>query len=303
MADIGEKLRSAREAKGLSIQDIEKTTKIQSRYLTAIEQNDFDKLPGDFYVRAFIRQYASVVGLDGKELLEQDKTNVPAASPEKYVENSIDNKSEEVHATTNSKKGLMATYLPKLVVGLIVVLVIVLVYLVSSRLLARPNSSTANKTSDQVTVSSQKISSKKRVKSNKSTTASKSQKPKPKAVKIVSEGNSTYRVTNLANDRKLVLSAGATAVWSQVTVDGQSAFSGTLNAAQKQEVNLSQSVKQVSVTLGNATSIQIEIAGHKVPLTKSNSPETLTILFGSDNTQTNTSQSSSSQSNGGQNGQ
>lgn len=37
MADIGDKLKSAREAKGLSIQDIEKATKIQSRYLEAIE--------------------------------------------------------------------------------------------------------------------------------------------------------------------------------------------------------------------------------------------------------------------------
>lgn len=48
MADIGDKLKSAREAKGLSIQDIEKATKIQSRYLEAIENNEFDKLPGDF---------------------------------------------------------------------------------------------------------------------------------------------------------------------------------------------------------------------------------------------------------------
>ncbi len=38
MADIGDKLRSAREAKGLSIADVEKATKIQSRYLTAIEK-------------------------------------------------------------------------------------------------------------------------------------------------------------------------------------------------------------------------------------------------------------------------
>ena len=94
MADIGDKLRSARKAKGMSIEDVEKITKIQRRYLTAIENNDFDQLPGDFYVRAFIRQFADVVGLNGKELLADYKSEVPEAKPEEYVENSIDNTSD-----------------------------------------------------------------------------------------------------------------------------------------------------------------------------------------------------------------
>lgn len=54
MADIGDKLRSAREAKGLSIEDIEKATKIQSRYLTAIEDDDFDKLHTTFMLELLL---------------------------------------------------------------------------------------------------------------------------------------------------------------------------------------------------------------------------------------------------------
>ena len=54
MADIGDKLRSARKAKGMSIEDVEKITKIQRRYLTAIENNDFDQLPGDFMLEPLL---------------------------------------------------------------------------------------------------------------------------------------------------------------------------------------------------------------------------------------------------------
>ena len=124
MADIGDKLRSAREAKGLSIEDIEKATKIQGRYLTAIEQDDFDKLPGDFYVRAFIRQYAQVVGLDGKQLLSEYHNDIPQAEPEEYVEDSIDNKSEEVSKTTSNKKKIWKEYLPRIIVGVGIILAV-----------------------------------------------------------------------------------------------------------------------------------------------------------------------------------
>ena len=112
MSDIGDKLKNARKANGMTIEDIEKITKIQRRYLYAIEENQFDQLPGDFYVRAFIKQYAQVVGLNGKELLDEYHKEVPEATPEKYVENSIGNKSQEVRKTTNNKKGLWKQYIP-----------------------------------------------------------------------------------------------------------------------------------------------------------------------------------------------
>lgn len=70
---IGEQLKAARLEKQLSLDDIQEITKIQRRYLSAIEENNLSVLPGDFYVRAFIRQYALAVGLHSDELLGETK--------------------------------------------------------------------------------------------------------------------------------------------------------------------------------------------------------------------------------------
>lgn len=66
---IGEQLKSARLVKHLTLDDIQDITKIQVKYLEAIETNNLSVLPGDFYVRAFIRQYAMAVNLNRKKCL------------------------------------------------------------------------------------------------------------------------------------------------------------------------------------------------------------------------------------------
>ena len=78
MSEIGEMLRELRIKKGLSIDDIQEITKIRSRYIQAIEEGNLDKLPGQFYAKAFIKSYAEVVDLDPKILEEyQQKIPVP----------------------------------------------------------------------------------------------------------------------------------------------------------------------------------------------------------------------------------
>ena len=82
MDEVGKKLREARIDKGYTIDDLQQITKIQKRYLIAIEEGNFDALPGDFYVRAFIKQYAETVGLDGQKLLDQYSDELPQSAYE-----------------------------------------------------------------------------------------------------------------------------------------------------------------------------------------------------------------------------
>lgn len=68
---IGGELRKAREEMGASLEDVEKETKIRSKYIAAIEEDKFDVLPGKVYVRGFLRNYARFLGVDGEALVDQ----------------------------------------------------------------------------------------------------------------------------------------------------------------------------------------------------------------------------------------
>src|SRR6202142_4772467 len=67
MNSIGERLRQERLRQGLDLEQIAELTKITPLMLEAIESDDFDRLPGSFFARSFVRQYARALGLDEEE--------------------------------------------------------------------------------------------------------------------------------------------------------------------------------------------------------------------------------------------
>jgi len=75
--DVGSRLRTAREAKQLSIREIAATTKISAGSLEALEENDFSQLPGGIFTLAFVRSYAAEVGLDPKETASEFMSQLP----------------------------------------------------------------------------------------------------------------------------------------------------------------------------------------------------------------------------------
>ncbi len=70
MAEIGNSLREARIRKGLTIKDVEDATKIRAKYLEALEEDDFEVMPGPVFAKAFLRTYAAFLKLDADGILE-----------------------------------------------------------------------------------------------------------------------------------------------------------------------------------------------------------------------------------------
>jgi cytoskeleton protein RodZ len=69
--EIGNSLREARLRQGLDFPEIEQRTKIRGKYLRALEEEQFDLLPGETYVKGFLRSYSEYLGLDGQLYVDE----------------------------------------------------------------------------------------------------------------------------------------------------------------------------------------------------------------------------------------
>jgi hypothetical protein len=78
--NLGKKLRDAREHRGVSLRQIANSTKIAVSILEALERNDISRLPGGIFGRAFVRSFASEVGLDPETTIQEFITQFPQDS-------------------------------------------------------------------------------------------------------------------------------------------------------------------------------------------------------------------------------
>lgn len=81
MFQLGQSLQDARHARRLELADVARATMIRARYLAALEAERFDLLPGDVYVRLFLREYAAFLGLDPELFLDQLAARVVDTEP------------------------------------------------------------------------------------------------------------------------------------------------------------------------------------------------------------------------------
>ncbi|GAA0496030.1 helix-turn-helix domain-containing protein [Salinibacillus aidingensis] len=124
--ELGQRLKEAREEKGLSLSDIQEMTKIQRRYLNAIEEGQFNILPGSFYTRAFIREYANTVGLNADQLFEEYENELPSPEQEEYER--ISRVQKHSKQPSSEKHSALFSVIPKILTVLLIVAIIVFAY-------------------------------------------------------------------------------------------------------------------------------------------------------------------------------
>ncbi|QUG41149.1 helix-turn-helix domain-containing protein [Psychrobacillus sp. INOP01] len=145
MTELGARLKEARTAKGYSIDDLQEITKIQKRYLASIEEGNYATMPGAFYVRAFIKQYAEAVGLNGDELLETYKSEIPSPSNEEVTKSIPATPSRRALGGRSTSK-LMEIF-PMVMVVVFVIAIIVMSWFLFQN---RPDDSEESVTNDEL---------------------------------------------------------------------------------------------------------------------------------------------------------
>ncbi len=266
----------------MTLDDLQQTTKIQKRYLIAIEDGDFAALPGKFYVRAFIKQYAETVGIDPEELLaklDEDKASKPEEETEATTRTEAV-KREEEKAMSPILAGLIR-YLPTIIIVSIVVAILGTIYIFAWGDRERNSSTQIADNSQKVSVSSESSAKSSSTKKESSSTKAKKESKKTTKQKITNTSATgsafVYDLENApaTNKIEMTVSDGATA-WNAVSANGVQVWQGTLNAANtSQTVEIPENTTTITLNLGNSKATSIKINGKKFDFLKEN--ETLTV--------------------------
>lgn len=284
MDEIGDILKQARLEKGYSLNDVQQITKIQKRYLVAIEEGDFDVLPGDFYTRAFIRQYADVVGVDSDELLNQHKSEVPNPQTEVETKTAPSSNKKPLNKKNDAGNNLLRSNLPKILVIILVLAIVIALYYAWVQNSANNESIIQESNEGNVQISSNEQVSQagdssetqasQESESEESEESETSEAPDSASVALENADgtNATYSLM-IPTDQTVPLTVGAEGgdSWISIDQDGSNLFQGTLADGDESSHDIPSDATEVYITLGNAPASVLEVDGTAVELPEENS--------------------------------
>ncbi|WP_458329326.1 cell shape determination protein RodZ [Bacillus mojavensis] len=274
MTELGIRLKEAREEKAMSLDDLQAATKIQKRYLTALEEGNYDIIPGKFYVRAFIKQYAEAVGLDADQLFEEYKKDIPNTYHDDVSEKiSGMNMQKEMPKSASKALELLPTIL--VILGVIVVIAIVYAIIQFANHKNDDNSNAASEKSitkseskyeipkDSTLKENQTNSSAKETDTKKETKDKEDKKEDSNKLEMKATGTegsvTTYEVSG-ADKIELELKASDSS-WIRVRDENSSSLKeGTLKKEETYKKDITDQ-KQVEIRTGYAPNLKIKING------------------------------------------
>lgn len=285
MNEVGEKLKEARKAKGYTLDDLQQMTKIQKRYLIAVEEGNLDVLPGNFYARAFIKQYADTVGLNGEELLKEHTEYIPQAKDEEYTE-----KVKSTQTRTKEKQGgflqTIQESLPTILIVLLVLAIMVAVYLVWAQQAGLDNDGTNTMINDNGT-EEVAVDNNEDAEGNGETEEApaddeeteedpeeenqededEEEEEADQAVELedTTGNSSTFTVSGSHPDEQsIALIAEGGESWVSITIDGNMVDQGLLTEGETLEADFDADVSQIDLVVGNATATAVQLNGDDV---------------------------------------
>ena len=274
MTELGQKLKEAREAKGLSIDQLHEITKIQKRHLVAIEEGNYDVLPGAFYARAFIKQYADAVGLNGEELLVEHQSTIPQSEKREVPQVSTGQKTQETMQKSSSWP--IADHMPKILVALLVIAVGVVIWFVFQALTGKDDEKVPSAQSEKIEVQKAKDSPLDTKKDEVKAEEPKKEEPKKEEPKKEEQPaqptgqqvvGTTGKVSTLEihNNKTLELElSGKGASYVDVKDDaGNVILNATVQEGQIEKRDVS-TLKEVRLNIGNATNVEVKLNGQVV---------------------------------------
>lgn len=249
---IGDILRKERELQNLTIQDIEKGTSIRALYIEALEQGEYDKLPGEVYAKGFIKNYGNFLNLDGDDLVKKfiaeispataapednapieksapEPKNIPAEEPAPVTKTRSQRRAEAQAAEENDDSRKKYIFIAAAA----------LIFVLGGLIFAFSGSeeNAVAKPEDPQTVDTQQVAQ----------VTPEIPAPTPEPAPMINDVN--------------VQATFSDDCWTQVIIDGSLVFEGIINAGQVFDWTGSQSV---NVVLGNAGAANFVMNGQNI---------------------------------------
>jgi cytoskeleton protein RodZ len=130
MADIGATLRETRMRARIDISEVEVGTKIRAKYLRALENEEWDLLPGPVYVKSFLKTYGDYLGLDSRLLVDEFKRRYER--PMEHEARTLASTARERERHRNPSRVSSFLMSPRSVIGIALVVIVAALYIIGS---------------------------------------------------------------------------------------------------------------------------------------------------------------------------